>query len=139
VDGDDPAADRCAGVACDRLHRHAEGFPSLALQVREILHRDPLSGHLFCFRGRAWNAAASCGRARPTAQSRFRRRNSVTCCPASIGDTRRTPPIVKRRVIDVFLVRDTLMDEWSDSAVFLALVHDYSGYREVALSALQRY
>jgi transposase len=64
-----------------------KGFPSLALQVQEILHRDPLSGHLFCFRGRrgnllkviwhdgqgaccsrnAWNAAASCGRARPKA------------------------------------------------------------------------
>jgi IS66 Orf2 like protein len=29
-----------------------KGFPSLALQVQEILHRDPLSGHLFCFRGR---------------------------------------------------------------------------------------
>ena len=29
-----------------------KGFPSLALQVQEVLHRDPLSGHLFCFRGR---------------------------------------------------------------------------------------
>ncbi|WP_084305820.1 IS66 family insertion sequence element accessory protein TnpB [Bradyrhizobium sp. ARR65] len=29
-----------------------KGFPSLALQVQEILQRDPLSGHLFCFRGR---------------------------------------------------------------------------------------
>jgi transposase len=29
-----------------------KGFPSLSLQVQEILHRDPLSGHLFCFRGR---------------------------------------------------------------------------------------
>ncbi|MCR6732702.1 MAG: IS66 family insertion sequence element accessory protein TnpB [Afipia sp.] len=28
------------------------GFPSLALQVQEILNRDPLGGHLFCFRGR---------------------------------------------------------------------------------------
>jgi transposase len=28
------------------------GFPSLALQVQEILKRDPLGGHLFCFRGR---------------------------------------------------------------------------------------
>ena len=25
------------------------GFPSLALQVQEVLRRDPLSGHLFCF------------------------------------------------------------------------------------------
>ncbi|WP_354084606.1 hypothetical protein [Bradyrhizobium sp. S3.3.6] len=23
------------------------GFPSLALQVQEVLHKDPLSGHLF--------------------------------------------------------------------------------------------
>jgi transposase len=28
------------------------GFPSLALRVQEILKKDPLSGHLFCFRGR---------------------------------------------------------------------------------------
>jgi transposase len=32
-----------------------KGFPSLALQVQEILQRDPLSGHLFCFRGRRGN------------------------------------------------------------------------------------
>jgi transposase len=29
-----------------------KGFPSLALQVQEVLCGDPLSGHLFCFRGR---------------------------------------------------------------------------------------
>jgi len=29
-----------------------KGFPSLALQVQEVLKRDPLGGHLFCFRGR---------------------------------------------------------------------------------------
>ena len=28
------------------------GFPSLALQVQEVLSKDPLSGHLFVFRGR---------------------------------------------------------------------------------------
>jgi transposase len=28
------------------------GFPSLALQVQEVLNLDPLGGHLFCFRGR---------------------------------------------------------------------------------------
>jgi hypothetical protein len=65
-----------------------KGFPSLALQIQEILQRDPLSGHLFCFRGRrgnllkvtwhdgqgrllvhksAWSGAGSCGRARLTA------------------------------------------------------------------------
>src|SRR5262249_22092833 len=32
-----------------------EGFPALALQGQEVLHRDPLSGHLFCFRGRRGN------------------------------------------------------------------------------------
>ncbi|MCK1676395.1 IS66 family insertion sequence element accessory protein TnpB [Bradyrhizobium sp. 150] len=32
-----------------------KGFPSLALQVQEILHRDPLGGHLFRFRGRRAN------------------------------------------------------------------------------------
>ena len=29
-----------------------KGFPGLSLQVQEVLQRDPLSGHLFCFRGR---------------------------------------------------------------------------------------
>jgi transposase len=28
------------------------GFPSLALQVQEVLKHDPLCGHVFCFRGR---------------------------------------------------------------------------------------
>ena len=32
-----------------------KGFASLSLRVHEILHRDPLSGHLFCFRGRRGN------------------------------------------------------------------------------------
>lgn len=29
-----------------------KGFGSLSLQVQEVLRRDPLSGHLFCFCGR---------------------------------------------------------------------------------------
>lgn len=29
-----------------------KGFASLALQVQEALRRDPLGGHIFCFRGR---------------------------------------------------------------------------------------
>lgn len=29
-----------------------KGFASLALQVQEVLKRDPLGGHIFCFRGR---------------------------------------------------------------------------------------
>jgi transposase len=32
-----------------------KGFASLSLQVQEVLRRDPLSGHLFCFRGRRGN------------------------------------------------------------------------------------
>src|SRR6478672_5324126 len=32
-----------------------KGFASLALQVQEVLRHDPLSGHLFCFRGRRGN------------------------------------------------------------------------------------
>ena len=63
-----------------------KGFASLALLVQEVLKRDPLNGHLFCFRGRrgdllkviwhdgqgaclsasGWSAAGSCGQAWPT-------------------------------------------------------------------------
>ena len=32
-----------------------KGFASLSLQVQEVLQRDPLGGHLFCFRGRRGN------------------------------------------------------------------------------------
>ncbi len=32
-----------------------KGFASLSLQVQEVLRCDPLSGHLFCFRGRSGN------------------------------------------------------------------------------------
>ena len=64
-----------------------KGFASLSLQVQEVLRRDPLSGQLFCFRGRRgdllkviwhdgqgaclfeqWARDRSCGRARPTAR-----------------------------------------------------------------------
>src|SRR5690349_13725120 len=40
------------------------GFPSLSLQVQEVLRRDPLSGHLFCFRGRRGDLLAGRGRDR---------------------------------------------------------------------------
>jgi transposase len=33
----------------------SKGFTSLSLQVQEVLRRDPLCGHLFCFRGRRGN------------------------------------------------------------------------------------
>ena len=75
-------------VAGDRAHGHGKGFASLSLQVQEVLRHDPLSGHLFCFRGRrgdllkviwhdgqgaclftkGWSGAAFCGRAPPTAR-----------------------------------------------------------------------
>jgi transposase len=65
-----------------------KGFASLSLLVQEVLRRDPLSGHLFCFRGRrgdllkviwhdgqaracsrsGWSEAAFCGRAWRTAR-----------------------------------------------------------------------
>jgi len=32
-----------------------KGFASLSLQVQEVFRRDPLCGHLFCFRGRRGN------------------------------------------------------------------------------------
>jgi transposase len=41
-----------------------KGFASLALQVQEVLKRDPLSGHLFCFRGRRSRMGPRVGPAR---------------------------------------------------------------------------
>src|SRR5215470_5128678 len=38
-----------------------KGFLSLALQVQEIVHRDPLYGHLFCFQGRRGNLLKGSG------------------------------------------------------------------------------
>jgi transposase len=32
-----------------------KGFAGLSLLVQEVLRRDPLGGHLFCFRGRSGN------------------------------------------------------------------------------------
>lgn len=49
---DDPGSDGRASVAGDRLHGHAPRLSTLALQVQEVLRKDPLSGHLFVFRGR---------------------------------------------------------------------------------------
>ena len=46
---DDPGSDGRASVAGDRLHGHA---PRLSVVVQEVLRKDPLSGHLFVFRGR---------------------------------------------------------------------------------------
>ncbi|MCP1909490.1 hypothetical protein J2R96_001970 [Bradyrhizobium elkanii] len=48
---DDPGSDRSASVARDKLHRYAQRLSSLALQVQEVLHKEPLNGHLLVFRG----------------------------------------------------------------------------------------
>lgn len=49
---DDPGSDRRASVLATGYTDMRRGFPSLALQVQEVLRKDPLSGHLFVFRGR---------------------------------------------------------------------------------------
>lgn len=50
MDHDTPTSPRHAeGGALTTL---TKGFPGLALQVQELLRRDPMSGHLFVFRGR---------------------------------------------------------------------------------------
>jgi transposase len=51
----DCISERRSSLAGDRSYGYEKGFASLALQVQEVLHRDPLSGHLFCFRGRRGN------------------------------------------------------------------------------------
>src|ERR687898_1087168 len=93
-----------------------KGFPSLALQVQEVLKRDPLGGHLFCFRGRRgdllkviWHDGQGaclftkrlergrfCGHHRPTAWWRSRRPRWVIFCPELIGETRRKPGVRRR-------------------------------------------
>jgi hypothetical protein len=102
-----------------------KGFASLSLQVQEVLRRDPLGGHLFCFRGRSGNLLkviwhdgqgaclftkrlerGFCGRARPTARSRSHRPSSVTCCPELTGAILRKPG-VRRRWADSLGLRIT--------------------------------
>ena len=76
-----------------------KGFASLALLAQEVLKRDPLGGHVFCFRGRQgdllkiiWHdgqaanlyvrrleRGASCGLRPPTGSSRSRLRRWATC------------------------------------------------------------
>ena len=89
-----------------------KGFASLSLQVQEVLRRDPLSGHLFCFRGRRgdllkviWHdGQGAClfskrlerGRfsvadTRLARRSRSRLRSWAICCRASIGAIPRKP------------------------------------------------
>ena len=52
-DRDGPASRRRSGLLLATGYTDMRrGFPSLALQVQEVLKQDPLGGHLFCFRGR---------------------------------------------------------------------------------------
>ncbi len=101
-----------------------KGFASLSLQVQQVLRRDPLGGHLFCFRGRSgnllkviwhdgqgacllpsgWSVGGFCGRGRLTARSRSPRHSSVTCCPGSTGAILRKPG-VRHRWADGFACR----------------------------------
>jgi transposase len=62
---DDPRSYRRAGVVGHEKHDMRKGFASLSLRVQEVLRRDQLRGHRFCFRGRRgdllkviWVAAA---------------------------------------------------------------------------------
>ena len=88
-----------------------KGFASLSLQVQEVLRRDPLSGHLFCFRGRSGNllkviwhdGQGACLFAKRLERGRFLwpspADGAVTissaqlgyCCPELIGEIRRKP------------------------------------------------
>jgi transposase len=89
-----------------------KGFPSLALQVQEVLKRNPLSGHLFVFRGRRgdllkvlWHdGQGAClfakrlerGRRRPTGLWRSRRRSWAICSKGSTGGIRSKPGVRRR-------------------------------------------
>jgi transposase len=55
-----------------------KGFPGLWLRVQKVLKRDPLSGHLFVFRGRRSNRQTFCAPSSdPGRRSRFSRRFSM--------------------------------------------------------------
>lgn len=49
---DDPGSERRSVWLATGHTDMRKGFPCLSLQVQEVLRHDPLSGHLFCFRGR---------------------------------------------------------------------------------------
>ncbi|MCA1378955.1 IS66 family insertion sequence element accessory protein TnpB [Bradyrhizobium sp. IC4061] len=72
------------------------GFPSLALQMQEVLHKHPLSGHLFVFRGRRsglvkaiWHdGQGACLFTKRLERGKFIRRSageSVTISPAQLS------------------------------------------------------
>lgn len=90
------------------------GFPSLALQVQEILKHDPLGGHLFCFSGKRgdlikliWHdGQGACLFTKILERGRFiwpsadggavaisLAHTSPICCPESTGERRRKPGV----------------------------------------------
>ncbi len=58
-----------------------KGFPGLSLLVHEVLRRDPLGGHLFCFRGRRGDLLRSGTTARARACSRSGWSEAAFCGP----------------------------------------------------------
>ncbi len=60
-----------------------KGFPGLSLQVQEVLRRDPLGGHLFCFRGRRSDLLKVIWHDSQGARDRVRRRHAGTEFPIS--------------------------------------------------------
>jgi hypothetical protein len=51
----DPGSVRREDLAGDGPYGHAQLCCSLALQVQEVLNRNPPGGHVFCFRGQRGN------------------------------------------------------------------------------------
>ncbi|WP_197960193.1 IS66 family insertion sequence element accessory protein TnpB [Bradyrhizobium agreste] len=90
-----------------------KGFASFSLQVQQVLRRDPLSGHLFCFHGRRgdllkviWHdGKGACLFTKKLERGRFiwpwppdgvvsiSQAQRSYLCPASIGAIRRSPGV----------------------------------------------
>jgi transposase len=85
-----------------------KGFASLSLLVQEVLRRDPLSGHLFCFRGRRgdllkviWHdGQGACLFTKRLERGRFLwpsvADGAVTISPAQLGAIRRKVGVRRR-------------------------------------------
>jgi transposase len=72
-----------------------KGFASLSLQVQEVLRRDPLDGHLFCFRGRSGQQA--------TFYIRFSFCSGRVCLAPAVRANAAGVPIPARQGFDVHL------------------------------------
>jgi len=90
-----------------------KGMNGLALQVQQVLGRDPHAGDLYVFRGargdlikivwhdgigtslyaKGWSAVGFSGRRRPTGSSRSARRSWPICSMGSTGETRFAPGV----------------------------------------------